>query len=305
MPHSFQLSLNSLISPLNNDVWLSIIALLIISGVLIYLLKIEVHGMLGLIGLILGIAQPTQPSRFAHRIFFLTWALFGYLISQHYSASLSSKMLIKSEFQIETVEQLCASDFKLTTSKYYQWVYEPNYLDINYTVTDSCIKDKMIYVDDPTLLRKINELEQGKIKDEALMTIKNFSISNYNAYSNYYVLPETVTAYPMSFATLRGTPQLDFINKYLEKVVDSGLIKKWITNFMSYKDFDTNSDKLNKNNLNFLDLIPVFCLLLIGYIIATIILFVENFYFYYQNKKMQPYLNKYYNQRLNKKNYKY
>ena len=245
MPMMSQVPLEGLISPFNCLIWTIIIALFIASSIAILFFEIQVEGVLGLFGLLLGTPQARQPTDMGHRIFFITWAIVGYLLTQYYTAFLASKLMHGSDYKLESVEQLSKSGLKIITAQVNSFLFEPK-TSANDNEVDRFFQKNIKYVNISTYLQNIRDLMAGKIKDTAIMKPRNFSVDDFSSYRSFYVLPETIHFAFRTFAMIRGLPQVERINKLIVNLRDKGLVKQIINNFKSMsKNKPPNIEKEN------------------------------------------------------------
>ena len=263
---------------------------------MIMTLKFNVNGVLGLFGLILGISQPQIPTRNSHRIFYLTWALIGYLLTQYYTAFLASDLITGSDLKYETEEQLSNSGLNFLTSIFIKLSQECPNENFQCSKLDNFFFNNLKSIEENIYVENTNALKAGKIIDTAILKVRNFSNDNANSFKKFYIITRNNKKIFRSLTVLRNAPSIKKINNLILKLQETGLIINLIKNFDSTNFVNIGED----SDLKLQQLIPVFIFLVICYLVAVIIFLLENLYYYFKLREKLIKFKKY-NEKLNKK----
>lgn len=269
-----QVSLAALLAPLRPEVWLALITLLGLSSMLSLMLLPKERGLFELCGLLLGVSSDQTPEANSHRMFFLSWSLLGFFISQYYVASLSSSLVSDSYTVIENSKQLLQSGLKLFADNQLVFVYQSN----SKSEEDAyarIIQSRITFVPKYEKDKILEGLHLGEIQDSALLIKMYFSHTDLGN-ENVYKMKETVGSYPIALASWRGMPLLSLFDKKLETLVETGHIIHWVKKYTNNKN-----QYLGQKNTYFLELMqlfPAFVVLLAGFSVSFVILILEIIY---------------------------
>lgn len=232
----------------------------------------EFNGLLEMIGLLLGVSLPQIPSSFPHKIFFITWATMGYILSQFYLASLAKNLLLGSTARISNVGELLNSDLKLITDSELHWAYEDSETPSEYK-HDNTVKKRLVYMSKTEVGKIQDDLLTGKVQDTAIMIARNFSSAKFDLGAYAYQLQEVVKSYPIALATWKGMPILGAINAAIITLIETGHIMHWASIFSrTNKVYKKNDDE---KNVGLNELFPAFIFMFGGYTCSIIVFCVE------------------------------
>lgn len=266
VPPNPLVSLSGLVTPLQPVVWFAIIGLLLFTGIMKVLLFRKLS-FLSVLGLILGVGLPRQPNTLSKRIQFLSWAFFGYVITQSYLASLAGQLTNTNVQTIETIEQLDNSGLPLGGVERYKELFKDDDTYVN-------IYDKYQTLTEEEYEQVLEDVESGKNTTMALVKeMKVSTVSHYPSPYDPHVLDETLAVYPVSLAAWERLPYMDQIDRKVHQLVENGLIKHWSRMYVNTSS-STNDVKVS-NVLDIFHLSPSFLLLLIGHALSIITLFIE------------------------------
>lgn len=281
IPVEPNVSLEGLIAPFENNIWYAL-GVVLIATIILKLLFLKDISFLDVFALIIGVSTPEQPVKLSSRIQYLSWAIFGYVLSQSYLASLAGVLVDEANEQYETMEELVSEGIQYGGTQRYRELFA-----LADSKDDSALDDlsnsniiKTIYNNFVVLKyekyhRQLQELISGKNKDMALVAMLNFSSTGDNFdETKVQQLKEPLGSYPLGFAVWKGLPYLDELERKIMIFTESGFIQFWERRYVTGDDDDEDDDN-SSDNLGLAQLAPAFLLLVIGALIAIVALFAE------------------------------
>ncbi|KAK0163304.1 hypothetical protein PV327_007001 [Microctonus hyperodae] len=282
LPIYNNISLQGLITPFDDLVWFAVCIVLIFGIILKYIFFRDMS-LLETVALVLGVAWHKQPTKVSSRLVFMSWVIFGYILTQFYLASLAGQLMAQSEIQMETMGDLINSGLSLGGTKTHKMLFK-NAEDLDDDeVSDlilRTISNKFIVFSEADYEHQLHELMDGHNRSVALAVMLNVS-SMGSSFDRQYVHPlsEALASYPLSFPVWRGLPYLKQINSILSRLIQSGVINYLgakagrQSKFMNHDSAQDNIE--DDNNLLLDDIAPAFLLLIIGYSTAGVFLLGE------------------------------
>ncbi|KAF7995247.1 hypothetical protein HCN44_004719 [Aphidius gifuensis] len=263
-----------LVSPLEPSVWVAIIIVLLFAIIIRYTLFYKIS-FLEIFAIIIGVAWNRQPMGYYYRTMFISWIIFGFIITQFYLASLPGRLLADPEEDINTISDLIDSKIPIGGTKNVK-----KYFIGNKTFNDNSTSHQLLHKVFENFIaferdeyeRKLYELISGQNNTIALLASTNTStINTVLDPRNVRVLPEALTSFPLSFAVWHGLPYLSDIDDCLQRLIKCGVIAH-------YGHIESNTypnDEIDEIYIKLTDLLPGFFVLGIGCAISSIVLYFE------------------------------
>lgn len=279
VPVQSKFSLRGLITPLDDSVWLATGAVLLFAVCLRFLLFNKLS-FLELVAVILGVAWNKQPQTLPYRIKLMSWIIFGYLLIQFYSASLSSTLLAGSNYKINSMAQLVESELKFGGVPNTELIFNraENKSEIQKTPEDKIklkIYKRYNIFSRELFKKKLYDLISGGNNKLALVALLNASSIDMKLNPRIvYIMPETLSTVKLGFPAKRNLVYLNEINKTLRKLWEGGII------YYMGQILLPSKSRFNENNeddglIRLDNLIPGFCLLAFGYILSFLTVLCE------------------------------
>lgn len=286
------ISLQGLVAPLAKEVWFAVIGLLVFASCIEFILSRNVS-FLEIFSLVLGVAWPKQPTIMSSRIRFMSWVIFGYMLSQFYLASLAGQLMATSGMQIETLAELADSSFEIGGSPEMLQLFESDEVDddpddgIDDNEINRIVREKYQKLDHDMYQKSFNDLIEEKNLNLALAVRMNVSSMKPSFLTKrVHRMKEALASYSLGFAVWRGMPYLSVVDKKISILIEVGIIRHWAEAIAlqdgSYFDLDSH---FNENNLNLESLAPAFLLLVMGYGFAGIALLMEIALFQWKKRR--------------------
>ncbi|KAF7995212.1 hypothetical protein HCN44_004684 [Aphidius gifuensis] len=222
---------------------------------------------------IIGVAWNKQPIIFSYRILFMSWVIFGYILTQYYLASMPGRLLAKTDNKIDTIKDLIDSGISRGGLKNTKIFFIGNKKFNNKSTSNELI-DKLFEnyngFERIEYEKKLQDLISGKNKTMALSALMNSSSIPTKFDSRILrILPEALTTFPLGFPVWRGLPYLNDIDKDLQILIESGIISHF-GNIETKHVFskDNNDGKISDEYIKLNDLVPGFLILGIGYAVG-------------------------------------
>ncbi|XP_044004114.1 uncharacterized protein LOC122849477 [Aphidius gifuensis] len=268
-------SFMALISPLEMTVWFAIIVVFLFAIIIRFTLFYKIS-FLEIFAIILGVGWNRQPIGFYYRTMFISWIIFGFILTQFYLASLPGRLLEDPEEEIDTINDLLDSGIPLGGSKLAKLFFVGN-RTINSSSTSSGLIDKIfkkfIVFERIDYEKKVQDLISGKNSTIALLVITNSSTVNPNFDSRVlHILPEALTTFPLGFPVWRNLPYLNDIDIIIQRLLKSGIISHFFNLATKKHSFEDVEDNIY---IDLQDLIPGFLILGVGCTIGLITLIFE------------------------------
>ncbi|XP_044003444.1 uncharacterized protein LOC122849002 [Aphidius gifuensis] len=269
----------ALISPLDKSVWIAIMIVLSFAIFLKFIVFYKIS-FLEITAVIIGVAWNKQPIIFSYRILFMSWVIFGYILTQYYLASMPGRLLAKTDNKIDTIKDLIDSGISRGGLKNTKIFFIGNKKFNNKSTSNELI-DKLFEnyngFERIEYEKKLQDLISGKNKTMALSALMNSSSIPTKFDSRILrILPEALTTFPLGFPVWRGLPYLNDIDKDLQILIESGIISHF-GNIETKHVFskDNNDGKISDEYIKLNDLVPGFLILGIGYAVGLIFFFFE------------------------------
>lgn len=247
---------------------------------------------LDVFALIIGTSTSEQPVKLSSRIQYLSWAIFGYILSQSYLASLAGTLADEANEQIETMEELVVEGIQYGGTRRFRELFASFNSDDDIDTDDlsnndiiRTIYNNYVILKQENYLRHLNDLISGKNKEMALVALLNFSSSDDNFdKTKVQQLKEPLGNYPLGFAVWRGLPYLDELEQKIMTMTECGFVKFWERRYVIDDDDDGDNDDLS-SILGIAQLAPSFLLLVIGFVIAIVALVIEIMFDSFKKRK--------------------
>ena len=270
IPIETNVSLRGLIAPFSMNIWCAIFCVLIIGG-LVKLFFIREITFLDIIALIFNVAV-SQPKRVSSRIQFISWALFGFFLTQLYLGSLADYLISTSDMQIETTEELAKSGFMIGGTQQFANLLQTSDNDDRQDNFKQIIKNFCL-LNHHEYINQFVEIAEGRNDSLALLVMLN--LTNYHRNIGYgHITKDTMGSYPLAFVTRQGFPYLKEFNFRIQIFVQVGLVEYW-SNMATLRQSYSNKEKENDSKLEIDDIAPAFFLLIMGYLGGFCLLIIE------------------------------
>ncbi|KYN40825.1 hypothetical protein ALC56_04715, partial [Trachymyrmex septentrionalis] len=274
VPVETNVSLRGLIAPFNQNIWCAIFCVLIIGGLVKQFFIREIT-FLDIAALIFGVAV-SQPKRTSSRIQFISWALFGFFLTQLYLGSLADYLISTSDMQIETMEEIAKSGLTLGgTQQFANLLQTPDNDDVEQDNVDRIIRKNFHVLKRHEYINQFEEIVKEGNNSLALLVMLN--LTNHHRGSNIgygHITKETVGSYPLAFVTRRGFPYLKEFNFRIQILVQVGLVEYWSNMAALQKNYFIKEIE-NNSKLDINDIAPAFFLLIMGYLGGFCLLIME------------------------------
>ena len=274
-------SLRGLIAPFQNSVWYAVGVVLILT-ILIKILILRDITFLDVFALVIGTSPSAQPIKLSSRIQFVSWAFFGYVLSQSYLASLAGVLVEAANQQIETMEELIFAGIQFGGTKQHRELFavtdaddDDFYDDISDSDVIQAIYNNFVVLQHAEYVQHLGDLINGRNKDMALVAMLNVS-STERRFDKTKVQPlkEPLGIYPLAFAVSKGLPYLDQINKKIMTLDEGGFVQFWERSYIGL-DAYLSGDDASSDIIGLHQLVPGFLLLIIGLLAGIVAFFSE------------------------------
>ncbi|XP_057329802.1 uncharacterized protein LOC130670414 [Microplitis mediator] len=282
VPIHTNISLRALIAPFENSVWYAVGGVLLFAIFLKFIVFRELT-FLEILALLMGYGWYKQPTRDSYRINFMSWVIFGYLLTQYYLASLAGQLMAQSELQIETMAELVDSGISYGGLKSHHMMLGNSSIqnddnDDEDSVIETLSKNFVVFEHDD-YEKLFHDLIDGRNTSFALAVALNMSAgaTKFNE-NNVNMMDEILTSAPLAFAVWKGLPYLDLIDQILVRLIQSGIIQYLAEHAVIAEHAHHHDDDDDDEDDTFVDsddLIPVFLLLAIGLTAGLLCLFLE------------------------------
>lgn len=277
-------SLHGLIAPLHKNVWYAVIGLLVFASCIEYVIQRNV-AFLQILSLVIGFAWPTQPKVMSSRIRFISWVIFGYVLTQCYLASLAGQLMASSDAQIDSFRELAASSYQIGGTAVTKDLFagtnnvddNDNHKERGSADVSRIISERLLVFEHDEYQNKFHDLINMKNTSLALSVRMNVSSMTPSFQGKkVHCMKEAIASYPLSFAVWRGIPYLDDLDNKISDLIEGGIITLWARNISRTQTgfYRTQSDD-SENNVNLLALVPGFLLLIMGYGLSAVCLVAE------------------------------
>ena len=273
-------SLRGLIAPFHDSVWYAVGIVLILTIVIKTLILRDIT-FLDVFAIIIGTSVAEQPEKLSSRIQFLSWALFGYVLSQSYLASLAGVLVEEANQQIETMEELVSTGIQYGGTRSLRELFaasdekdDSESDDLSDTDVIQTIYENFVVMNQDEYRRKLRDLISGKNKNMALVVVLNVSSSGNFDKTKVQQLKEPLGIYPLAFAVWKGLSYLDQIDRKIIALTEGGFVGFWEQHYllMGHNPFgdDDSSDVLGLNQL-----VPGFLLIVMGLFAGSLAFLAE------------------------------
>lgn len=286
VPVQSRLSLTGLISPLEIKIWLAM-GVVALYTIFVKILLFKKMSFLEILALALGIVWEKQPQRLSYRFKFMSLIIFGFIIAQYYSASLSSSLFTGSRSRLNTMKDLLESTFKIGGQRYLIQLFEFEGYDESYELNDKKeIYNKYIGLDLDSYNKKLYDTMSGKDTSMALIVLLNISSFETQFSPDYvYVLPESLITLSLGFSVRPDLSYFSEIERLLLGLVESGIIGamgRKLSPIVWFHQGDEDSQN-SEDFIRFKNLYPCFLLLITGNILSIFCLLCEIITFKYKS----------------------
>ncbi|THK32848.1 uncharacterized protein LOC114841171 [Diachasma alloeum] len=286
VPSHSNISLLGLISPFTLKIWILTIASIIFGGMIKSLL-FDKMSFLEIMALVIGVAWHKQPKRLSYRIKFMSWVLFGYVLTQVYLASLAGQLLAHGDLQINTMQELVDSGliFGGTANHKQFFMQTDDDNDGEISAVDTIYKQFIVFSHED-YMKKLTQLMQGENTSLALVAVLNISSASTSVHHEmYHIVKETLATTPLAFPAWRGLPYLTQIDSKLAALIQGGIISYIANNETTVQHIHDAIEEKTDANLELVDIAPSFLLLVMGHGAGMLCLLGEFAVFRWQNRK--------------------
>uniref|UniRef100_A0A6V7IBB2 Ionotropic glutamate receptor C-terminal domain-containing protein n=1 Tax=Bracon brevicornis TaxID=1563983 RepID=A0A6V7IBB2_9HYME len=288
VPAHSNISFLGLISPFNVEIWI-LLVVSILFGSLIKFLFFRKVSFLEITALIIGAAWHDQPVRLSYRMKFISWVVFGYILTQAYLASLAGQLMAHSDTQVDTLEELVNSGLSFGGLDVHSKYFETSKNDdeaANPSIQK--IHDEFISFHHDEYQRKLVDLMTGSNSSLALLVTLNMSyMYTDSGHQKVHKLKRALVTMPLCFPSRKGLQYRAQIDMKLERLIQGGIIAFIARNStnIDYIRRRTAEESENQTNLELDDIIPIFLLLIMGYIAGFLCLLGEFIGHWWCNRK--------------------
>lgn len=274
LPKQPNVSLRGLIAPFDANIWYVIICVLILGGLVIKLLFRNIT-FLEIASVLFGVPVFRQPTKTSSRIQFMSWTLFGFLLTQLYLGSLADRLISASDVQIDSIEGMIDSGIEIGGIQRFANFYQtPDKADIENDI-EQIIREKFVIFEQHDYSNQLFDLVEGKNDSFALLVMLNLT-NNLSHMGKAYILKDAVGTYPLSFATRQDFPYLNEFNFKIQMLVQTGLVEFWSNMALLNKTHHIIQNENDDNDrIELDDLAPAFLVLIIGYLGGCCLLIIE------------------------------
>lgn len=167
-------------------------------------------------------------------------------------------------------------------------------------INDSDLAVDRVASGDFVFYENVNYLKHATVKRQLRLemlkenqTVKDLEKSTAND-RNLHIMSDCVINMPISIGLQKNSPILRRFNKYVRRIIEAGLVKKWLDDVMQ-STLQANSISSAENTqaiMSFSKLLGAFVALFIGYSFSCVVFFAELIYFHFLVKK-HPNFDKY------------
>ncbi|XP_076632192.1 uncharacterized protein LOC143347148 [Colletes latitarsis] len=274
VPKVPKVSLEGLILPFAPYVWAAIAGSLLLGAALKFFILRDVS-CLDVFALIIGVSVARQPTRLSRKIHFISWSIFGLFLTQVYVDSLAGQLIDGSVLKIETIKDLVSSSFEIGGTAAFASLFD-EFEESDEMVTQ--LRDKFVTFDQDKYVDQFEDLLDGRNATFALVTVLNSSRSDAieTPYA-YTITTEAICSFPLGLATWTGFPYLRTIDDKIHDFIDFGIfdfmIKLALAN--GTRTVAIANDQQYNSELHLQQFVPAFLLMVIGFSIGLILLFLE------------------------------
>nr|XP_023023422.1 uncharacterized protein LOC111511625 [Leptinotarsa decemlineata] len=292
VPHELvTLGLKPLIDILNGPVWIGVILLYIIFTLGIWYLSTtdlnqerSVYSRLGDTSLnnflvLLGFCANTLPKsglvRFLMGLLIIFSLHLNILYSSYLTSILSSHNFKEKYNSVELIYKYNLDTYFINSEGYFQSYGKEE---------DNLVGGVPISL----ILHKWKECTNLETCTENLLTSKKAALCIPNLHKQYlfnnvenlasrksliYCLNDHVVTFPIIMIMRKGFPLYDVFQSIMNRISSAGFIAKWEYDIL--RDKHKSHIDLDEGTIKFVNLLPIFNILLVGYIFSTVILIVE------------------------------
>nr|XP_014283158.1 glutamate receptor ionotropic, delta-2 [Halyomorpha halys] len=322
----------TLILPFKKFMWLGVMLTLVVSSLVFYvlanfhkyskLLPINVkrdiplglylfdgigNSLINAYSMLLLVSLPKVPSGWSLRMLTGWWWLYCILVTVAYRASMTAILANPAQrVTINTLEELASSPILcggwgeqnkefFTTSldsagqrvgHKFEVVYDSNASISRVAQGNFAYYENIYFLHYAKVTQKVmTEFENGSIEN---------SSNNLERKKDLHIMSDCVINMPISLGLQKNSPLKPRVDKFLQRVIEAGLVKKWLADVMLTTV--VAEAPFEKNNINaVMDLkkfVGALVALGIGYGLGTMALIIENIYWYYVVQK-NPLFDKY------------
>jgi len=288
-----------------SPVWTCFSAVLILAVIIMWLLakyetqlhvrespnyKTIMYCIYNVLAITTGVSVPQKPISLSLRIFFIAWVWYAIAMTTVYQAYFIG-LLVNPGFEksITTLNDLIQSGIE------YGYPVEMDVLTFSDPLYKSITRKRKICNSVYQCLQRVIERKDfATIFDSFRAKYFRTRLLFHNIHVQVCTLQEDIKFFMGTMYLAKGNPLLHIFNEIITRMFESGLIEKWLNDFMfsprlddhpiddddtNFSDFATNELNTDYSTFSLMHLQAVFYVLLIGQIISTFVFLVEVLYY--------------------------
>ncbi|XP_050521505.1 uncharacterized protein LOC126894486 [Daktulosphaira vitifoliae] len=253
-------------------------------------------------GMLMAVSLPQVPTGWAIRILTGWWWMYCLLVTVAYKASMTAILANPdTRITIDTLEALADSnvdcggwgeqsrEFFLTsldkTGQHIGQKFQEVY-DVDEAI-DRVSNGQFAYYDNIHFLRYMKVVQKSKMFEQYQQIINGTLNNTRNGDYTLHIMSNCTINMPISLGLQKNSPIKPAVDKFLRRVIEAGLVEKWLNDVMLDTIILEAPQQFEeiKALMNLKKLYGAFVVLITGYIVSALTLFLENAYWYGVVKK--------------------
>ncbi|VVC30582.1 Ionotropic glutamate receptor, L-glutamate and glycine-binding domain,Ionotropic glutamate receptor [Cinara cedri] len=253
-------------------------------------------------GMLIAVSLPKVPTGWAIRILTGWWWIYCLLVAVAYKASMTAILANPdTRITIDTVEALVDSNvdcggwgeqskefFMTSLDKIGQRVgqkFEEVY-NVDEAI-DRVSKGQFAYYDNIYFLKYVKVMQKNKTYGQDIQLINGTMNGTSNGDFTLYIMPNCIINMPISLGLQKNSPIKSVIDRFLRRVTEAGLVKKWLNDVMLDTVILEAQQQIEevKALMDLKKLYVAFVVLISGYIFSILVFLFEIGYWYGVIKK--------------------
>jgi hypothetical protein len=101
------------------------------------------------------------------------------------------------------------------------------------------------------------------------------SAIEYKSFSPQHMVKECLVSYHLAYLLPKGSPYLPPINLLIRKILEAGLVIKWVKDGLSTSSSSSNNNEDNAKPFTIRDMLPAFLIFLAGILLSSLVFIYE------------------------------
>ncbi|XP_025207668.1 glutamate receptor ionotropic, delta-2 [Melanaphis sacchari] len=268
----------------------------------LYLFEDIENSILYTYGMLVAVSLPKVPSGWAIRILTGWWWIYCLLVVVAYKASMTAILANPdTRITIDTLDALADSnincggwgeqskEFFMTSldktgqrvGQKFQEVYEVD------KAIDLVSKGQFAYYDNIYFLRYVKMMQNIKTYEQNVQLINGTLNDTKNGDFTLHIMSSCIINMPISLGLQKNSPLKPAVDRFLRRVIEAGLVKKWLNDVMSDTVILEEPQQIEevKALMDLKKLYGAIVILVAGYILSILVLLIEIGYWYGVVKK--------------------